>query len=100
MRVLHRASISASARSGEGTLLNVYLKVIFVCGGHHEHPKVVVVHPPVDSFLLSGLAAHPVMGPIAQWENYVWSALKSTRYEELIAKMRVAPWTVKANVGD
>lgn len=37
-------------------LINVYLKTILVCGGHHENEKVKKIHPPIDRILLMELA--------------------------------------------
>ncbi|AWB34721.1 hypothetical protein [Orrella marina] len=36
-------------------LVNIYLKTILVCGGHHDHPKVPLLHPPLDLELFKGL---------------------------------------------
>ena len=36
-------------------LVNIYLKTILVCGGHHQHPKVALLHPPLDFELFKGL---------------------------------------------
>lgn len=36
-------------------LVNIYLKAILVCGGHHHHPNVALLHPPLDYELFKGL---------------------------------------------
>lgn len=36
-------------------LVNIYLKTILVCGGHHQHPSVALLHPPLDFELFKGL---------------------------------------------
>lgn len=36
-------------------LVNIYLKTILVCGGHHHHPNVALLHPPLDYELFKGL---------------------------------------------
>lgn len=36
-------------------LVNIYLKTVLVCGGHHQHPSVALLHPPLDSELFKGL---------------------------------------------
>lgn len=36
-------------------LVNIYLKTILVCGGHHQHPSVALLHPPLDAELFKGL---------------------------------------------
>lgn len=36
-------------------LVNIYLKTVLVCGGHHQHPSVALLHPPLDSELFKGI---------------------------------------------
>jgi len=36
-------------------LVNIYLKTVLVCGGHHQHPSVALLHPPLDFELFKGL---------------------------------------------
>lgn len=36
-------------------LVNIYLKTVLVCGGHHQHPSVALLHPPLDYELFKGL---------------------------------------------
>lgn len=36
-------------------IVNIYLKALFVCGGHHCHPAVQQLHPPLDDILLREL---------------------------------------------
>ena len=36
-------------------LVNIYLKTVLVCGGHHQHPLVALLHPPLDFELFKGL---------------------------------------------
>lgn len=43
-------------------LVNVYLKAGFVCSGHHGHPSVRALHPPIDSVLLQALCEENVGG--------------------------------------
>jgi hypothetical protein len=72
-------------------LINVYWKSMFVCGGEQDHPTVKVIHPPIDSLLLNGLAAHPNTRAKADWKSFhPWTGLSSARYEELIRKIRSA----------
>lgn len=70
-------------------LLSVYLKLTFVCGGYQEHPRVVVIHPPIDRLLLVGLARHEETRDVEAWTNFhPWSNLNSERYEKLIGCIR------------
>lgn len=51
-----KESIGGDFSSGKAAkLINVYLKLVFVCGGFHEHPRVANLHPPIDSVLLKEL---------------------------------------------
>ncbi|QLQ24421.1 MAG: hypothetical protein HZT41_05715 [Dechloromonas sp.] len=36
-------------------LVNIYLKTVLVCGGHHKHERVALLHPPLDFQLFKGL---------------------------------------------
>ena len=36
-------------------LVNIYLKTVLVCGGHHLHRSVALLHPPLDFELFKGL---------------------------------------------
>ena len=54
--------IEAARRGGSGfsfgraqKLVNIYLKTVLVCGGHHQHPSVALLHPPLDFELFKGL---------------------------------------------
>lgn len=50
-----RLGISDFSFGRSQKLVNIYLKTILVCGGHHQHPKVALLHPPLDSELFKGL---------------------------------------------
>lgn len=39
-------------------LVNIYLKSVLVCGGHHQHPRVALLHPPLDFELFKGLRSY------------------------------------------
>lgn len=39
----------------EQALVNTYLKTVLVCGGHHQHQRVALLHPPLDFGLFKGL---------------------------------------------
>lgn len=68
-------------------LINVYLKVRFVCGGHHAHERVHALHPPIDSLLLESLYKLNVGGLRAEWaapRAWRWSKFTSENYECVI----------------
>ncbi len=63
-------------------LINCYLKVRFVCGGHHENEKVKFIHPPIDSVLLKEIKRKfsnikGVKGLDASWSNFDEKAYKN-----------------------
>ena len=77
-------------------LINVYLKAVFVCGGHHEHESVRALHPPVDGVLLKELAEQNLGGLRVEWKKacrICWSNLDSEQYEKVIHSLRVAMTT-------
>lgn len=39
-------------------LVNIYLKTVLVCGGHHQHPSVAFLHPPLDFELFKGVRSY------------------------------------------
>jgi hypothetical protein len=68
-------------------LINVYLKGLFICGGHHTNTKVMQIHPPIDSLLLEALAVSDVGGLKSKWKRFAskrWSNFTHHDYEELI----------------
>jgi hypothetical protein len=60
-------------------LINVYLKAIFVCSGHHDEQRVRVLHPPIDRLLLGNLGWRKIGS---------WSKFDSETYERVIDCMR------------
>ena len=72
-------------------LINVYLKGIFVCGGHQMHTNVAALHPPIDSLLLDELYQGAVGGQQQIWvaaRKARWSKFDSDQYEAVIAGIR------------
>ena len=85
--------ISGFSHGVAAKLINVYLKGIFVCGGHEEHNNVAALHPPIDSLLLYGLYSNNVGGLRKQWDvarKIRWSNFDSAQYEAVIAAIRTA----------
>jgi len=90
--------ISAAAERGfifthgiAAKLINVYLKTRFVCGGHHENPRVTQLHPPIDALLLRELAAGDAGGFKSGWNKAIsvrWSKFNASEYEEVIDLIR------------
>jgi hypothetical protein len=69
-------------------LINVYLKTRFVCGGHHDHPNVGGLHPPLDRLLLQSLKRKKI-GCLDASFTAPWSQLNSEEYEAIIARIRM-----------
>jgi hypothetical protein len=72
-------------------LINVYLKGSIVCGGHHHHPKVEALHPPIDAVLLKTLKEKDVGSLGEAWhlaEKIRWSKFDSPQYESVISNIR------------
>ncbi len=72
-------------------LINCYLKVRFVCGGHHAHVRVKCLHPPIDEVLLKELAAQDFGGHTKKWRAFRqarWSKFDSKTYQAVIDLIR------------
>jgi hypothetical protein len=72
-------------------LLNCYLKVRFVCGGHHNHKQVRCLHPPIDRELLRELASKNFGNEAKKWRVFRdagWSKFGSAKYESVISLIR------------
>jgi hypothetical protein len=68
-------------------LINVYLKTIIICGGHHAHPNARFIHPPIDSVLLKELIEKNKLGMgdvVKSLNNKTWSNFNSDDYEHVI----------------
>lgn len=74
-------------------LINIYFKAGFVCGGHHNDPRVQALHPPIDSVLLEELSAQNLGGLRREWNKAKairWSNFTSEQYETVIRNIRAA----------
>jgi hypothetical protein len=72
-------------------LINCYLKVRFVCGGHHKHERVCNLHPPIDRGLLKSLATRNDGGYAKEWRQLGrvgWSKFNAEQYEHGVALIR------------
>lgn len=72
-------------------LINCYLKVRFVCGGHHDHDRVKCLHPPIDEILLRGLADSNYGNQAQGWRDFQkarWSKYDNDTYERVIALIK------------
>jgi len=99
-RTWRKNVIKAAKRNGinfthgvAAKLINIYLKVGFVCGGHHADPRVQALHPPIDSLLLDELSIKDVGGFRDDWNKarqIRWSNFDSTQYEDVIKNIRAS----------
>ena len=74
-------------------LINVYMKTIFVCGGHHENVMVSQIHPPIDELLLKSLRDKDIGGLKKEWRKAIakrWSKFNSNFYQNVIDNLRTA----------
>jgi hypothetical protein len=74
-------------------LINCYLKVRFVCGGHDADPRVSALHPPIDRVLLKKLAKENFGGHRANWlslHDKAWTKFNSQDYEKTIHLIRAS----------
>jgi len=74
-------------------LINCYLKVRFVCAGHHGHDRVDCLHPPIDELLLIALAENDIGGFSRDWRRLRkqrWSKFTSDEYDEVIRLIRAS----------
>lgn len=72
-------------------LINIYLKSVFVCGGHDSNAKVERLHPPIDRELLKGLANCNKVENIQYWKGMAeksWTSYNSADYENVIKEIR------------
>ncbi|MCZ7558528.1 MAG: hypothetical protein M5R41_19240 [Bacteroidia bacterium] len=72
-------------------LINCYLNTRFVCGGHHEHKRVMCLHPPIDDLVLKALADKDFGGQAKQWRilrSKRWSKFDSDTYQDVIDLLR------------
>jgi len=81
-------------------LVNIYLKTVLVCGGHHQHPSVALLHPPLDfesfkglrSFLLknrSSMSRARSAFIAAQKRNPRWTKFSEDDYEAHIEAIKL-----------
>lgn len=99
-RSLRESAISKSKELGlnfthgvAAKLINIYMKTIFICGGHSEHDKTKSIHPPIDALLLKALHQKNIGGLKAEWREAIkirWSKFNSEQYEKVIKNIRAA----------
>lgn len=73
-------------------IINVYLKIIFVCAGYEEHANVKALHPPIDRVLLKNLFKEKDYKRIFSKYNIAilpnWTSLSSKAYQDIINALR------------
>ena len=72
-------------------LINCYLKVRFVCAGHHLDIRVRSLHPPIDSLMFKKMAKANIGGEASAWRHFNrvgWSNFDATQYQAIINLVR------------
>jgi len=73
-------------------LLNMYFKIIFVCGGYEQNEKVDYLHPPIDAVLLDSLKTNNVGNLKKEWNKSAkirWSKFSSNDYQNVINNIKL-----------
>ena len=65
-------------------LINVYFKVIFICGNYEEKDGIKYIHPPIDSILLDELYKNDKN----KLYKEKWSKLSKDKYEKIIDRIK------------
>ena len=61
-------------------LLNVYFKIMFICGNYKNEKGIGYIHPPIDSLLLNSLDKVQKQ----KFWKYKWSKINFDQYQEII----------------
>ncbi len=72
-------------------LVNMYLKIIYSCGGHENHARVAAIHPPIDNLLLEGLIAFDSGERVKVWSKARkkgWSKFDAGDYLAVIGNLK------------
>lgn len=77
-------------------LINMYIKIAFVCGAGASTDASAYVHPPIDRILLKTLALQNVGGKRDFWKaryQHGWSKFGSDEYESVIENIKAVMGT-------
>ena len=65
-------------------LINIYFKVMFICGNYKNKKGINYIHPPIDSLLLDSLYKQKIGKDISLWRESKWSKMNSEDYQNVI----------------
>ena len=63
-------------------LLNVYFKILFICGNYKNETGLDYIHPPIDSLLLNSI--YKASKEKQKFWKYKWSKINYEQYYEII----------------
>jgi hypothetical protein len=67
-------------------LINLYFKVIFICGNYNDNNKGInYFHPPIDSLLFDSLYKETKN---TIWKKYKWSKMDFNAYQKIIGGIK------------
>ena len=81
-------------------LINLYLKIIYICGSYKNENRINYIHPPIDSLLLDSLYEQKIGKDISIWRNFKWSKMESKEYQKVIdgiknLNLRKGLWSIE-----
>jgi hypothetical protein len=65
-------------------LINLYLKIVYICGSYKDEGRINYIHPPIDSLLLDSLYDQKIGDNIDLWRSFKWSKMNSDEYQKII----------------
>lgn len=68
-------------------LVNVYLKVTYICPSYKNDKKIKFIHPPIDSILLKTLYNNKIGENIKLWK-IKWSKMEKEDYKKVITEFK------------
>jgi hypothetical protein len=91
VRRLRSRGVKTATFGRAAKLVAVYLKTMIVIGPNAGCRLSLVIHPPIDRYLLRNLAASSVLpSRSSEWRQVRWTQLDERSYYELIAGLREA----------
>ena len=69
-------------------LINLYLKIVYICGSYKNENRINYIHPPIDSLLLDSLYEQKIGKDISIWRNFKWSKMESKEYQKVIDSIK------------
>jgi hypothetical protein len=80
--------VSGASYGRAAKVIAIYLKTTVVLGPQAGHPFAGLLHPPIDSVVLTGLKGHPAYQEHRTLWNVPWTKLEESDYFRLIDSLR------------